>query len=137
MPPYSYPINSYKGQGMADNNGRTKEQEMAVIYVLSDAGLVWDILGVEGVSYKFDTCTLRMDERGRKLCQMRMGAADSAIASKYAQLISVNDYEAIGRMVVDQFEGKLGAEFKEVEERLMKVDIESDGYSARKLEKES
>ena len=103
---------------MSNNEERTLAEERAVRYVLSATDRVWETLGPDGITYDFNTNTLRMDEAGRRLCSARMAAVDNAIAAKYAYFISVKDYEAIGRIVVDQFDGKLGHRFKEAEENL-------------------
>lgn len=103
---------------MSDNDKRTLAEEIAVRYVLTNSDLVWEAMGPDGITYDFNTNILRMDEKERELCSSKMVAKDNAIAATYAYFVSVKDYEAIGRMVVDQFDGYLSHQFKEAEENL-------------------
>lgn len=120
---------------MNNSDERSLAEEMAVRVVLADTDLVFEALSVGGITYDFPTRMLRMSPAERKDCSERMGSTDRAIADQYAYHISVNDYEAIGRMVVDQVNGYLGHRFEEVAEQIT-ADMEN-GDQERKDRMES
>lgn len=119
---------------MSDNDERTPAEEAAVRHVLSDRDLVWEAIGPDGITYDFNTNTLRMDDLGRISCQTRMASVDDAIAAKLAYLISVNDYEAIGELVCDQVNGYLGHRFTEVAEEVAALMEASDRERKERME---
>lgn len=101
---------------MNNDNKRTSANETAVISVLSDHDLLWEATGPDGITYDFDTRLLRMNEERRDLTRSKMAAHDNAISSQLAYLISQNDYEAIGRMVVGQVDDYLSYKIQEAED---------------------
>ncbi len=82
-----------------DNGGVDVMRQHRLEALLANPETYWIAVSCEGMTYKFNTNTLRMTPAERVVCTQKMNAADDAHALAMSALIIQGDDAEIGRCV--------------------------------------